>query len=71
MQTIGNSAEYCDDFGSIHFIWNISMKEWRQPYQYSNSKHSQLIAESISENRIIVHLVVWTRQANEFDSIQI
>ena len=26
--------------------------------------------ESISENRIIVHLVVWARQAIEFDSIE-
>ena len=38
-------------------------------YQYSNSKHSQLTAKSISKNRIIAHLVVWTRQALEFDSI--
>ena len=38
--------------------------------QYSNSKHSQLAVESISKNRIIVHLVVWTRQAIEFDSIK-
>ena len=39
-------------------------------YQYSNSKHSPLTAESINKNRIIVHLVVWTRLAVEFDSIK-
>ena len=39
-------------------------------YQYSNSKHSQLTVKSISKNRIIAHLVVWTRQAIEFDSIK-
>ena len=39
-------------------------------YQYSKSKHIQLIAESISENCIIVTLVVWTRQVIEFDSIK-
>ena len=39
-------------------------------YQYSNSKRIQLIAESISENCIIVPLVVWTRQVIEFDSIK-
>ena len=33
------------------------------PYQYSNSKHSQLIVESISEDHIMVHLVLWTRKA--------
>ena len=46
------------------------MKVQRQTYQYSNSKHRQLTVESIGENRIIVHLVVWTRQANEFVSIK-
>ena len=39
-------------------------------YQYSNSNHSQLIAESISKNCTIVHLVVWTRQAIEFESFK-
>ena len=29
-----------------------------------------MIAESISENRIIVNLAYWTRQAIEFDSIK-
>ena len=29
MQTIGNSAECCDDVGSIYFICNMSMKESR------------------------------------------
>ena len=67
MQRIGNSAECCDDFGSIYFICNMRTKQTRQPYQYWNSKHSQLIAESNSE--IIVHLVLWTRRAIEFDNI--
>ena len=39
-------------------------------YQYSNSKHIQLIAESISENCIIVPPVVWTRHEFEFVSIK-
>ena len=39
-------------------------------YQYSNSKHTQLTVKSISKNRIVAHLVVWTRQAIEFDSIK-
>ena len=37
-------------------------------YQYSNFKHSQLKVESSSKNCIIVHLVLCTRQAIEFDS---
>ena len=39
-------------------------------HQYSNSKHSQLTEILTSKNRIIVHLVVCTRQAIEFDSIK-
>ena len=39
-------------------------------YQYSNSKHSQLTVKSMIKNRIIAHLVFWTRQAIEFDSIK-
>ena len=66
MQTIGNSAEWCDDVGTICDICHMSMKESRLPYQYPNSKHSQLIAEYISEIRIIVYLVVWTWQTIEF-----
>ena len=66
-QTIGNSEECCDAFVTIYYICNMSMKESRLPYQYTNSIHSQLIGKSISENRIIVQLVVWTRQAIEFD----
>ena len=31
--------------------------------QYMYSKHSQLIAESISGNGFFVHLVVWSRHA--------
>ena len=69
-QTIGSSEECCDDFASIYYMCNMSMKESRLPYQYTNSKHSQLIVETISENRIIIHLVLWTRQAIEFDSIK-
>ena len=69
-QTIGNSEKCCDNFGSIYFICNMSMNESRYPYQYTNSEHSQLIAESNSENRIIVHLVPWTRRSIEFDSIK-
>ena len=42
------------------------MKVHRYTYQYSNFKHCQLSVESIGENRIIVHLVAWTRQAIEF-----
>ena len=38
--------------------------------QYSISKHCKLMAESISENCIIVHLGVCKRQAVEFDSIK-
>ena len=70
MQTLGNSEECCVDFGAIYFICNMSMKEWRYPYQYTNSKFRQLIVESNSENRIIVHLVVWTWHAIEFDCIK-
>ena len=33
-------------------------------------KHSQLISESISENYIIVHLVIWTLQAIECNRIK-
>ena len=69
MQTIGNSAECCDDFRGIHFICNMSMKESRKPYQYPNPKHIKLIAKSINENYIIV-LLLWTRPAIEFDSIK-
>ena len=39
-------------------------------YRYSNSKHSQLTVESIGKNRIIIHVVVWTRQAIEFVSLK-
>ena len=58
MQTIANSEELCDDFWSINFICNIRMNVSRLPYQYSNSEHSQLISASISQNCIIVHLLV-------------
>ena len=33
-------------------------------------QHIQWTVETISENRIIVHLVVWIRQAIEFDSVK-
>ena len=33
-------------------------------------KHSQLITESISQNIIIAHLVVWTWQTIEFNRIK-
>ena len=39
-------------------------------YQYTNSNHSQLTAESISKNRINVHAVLCTRQAIVFDSMK-
>ena len=39
-------------------------------YQYSYSKHSQLTVESISENRIITHLVGWSQLVTEFDRIK-
>ena len=39
-------------------------------YQYSNSKHIPLTSESISKNRIIVHLDVRTMQAMELQSIK-
>ena len=37
--------------------------------KFLNTKHSQLITESISENYIIVQLVLWTLQAIEFNRI--
>ena len=46
------------------------MKKSQYPYQYTNFKHRQLIAEWINENIIIAHLVVWTRQAIEFNRIK-
>ena len=46
------------------------MKKSQYPYQYTNFKHSQLIAEWINENVIIAHLVVWKRQAIEFNRIK-
>ena len=45
------------DFLYSHVICNMSIKESREPYQYTNFKHSQLISELIIENHIIVHLV--------------
>ena len=49
MQEIGNSEKCCDDFGSIDLICNMSMKESKFPYRQLNSKHSQLIRQSISK----------------------
>ena len=45
------------------YLFNMQYEhEWVETtYQYSNSNHSQLIAESITENHVIVHLVVWTQ----------
>ena len=68
MKKIGNSAECCDDFASIFFLMQYEHEGVEITYLYSNCKHSQLTAESISKNRMIVHEVVWTRQAIEFDS---
>ena len=64
------TAECCGDFDSICFICNMRMKNSRQPYQYTNQKHSQFIRESINENYIVLLPVVWTRQAIEFDSMK-
>ena len=54
------------DFLYNYFICNMSMKEQRQPYQYSNFKYSQLITKSISDNFVIVCLIICTRQTIEF-----
>ena len=43
-----------------YFICNMSIKESRKPGEYTHFKYSQMIAESISENCIIVYFVVWS-----------
>ena len=64
---MGNSTEFCADFGDSYFVYNMSMKESRQPYQCPYFQHNQLKSESMSENFTIAHLIVWTRQTIEFN----
>ena len=55
------------DFWYYYFLCNMTMKDSRQPYQYTHFKHNQLITDSTSENVITVHLVVRTRQTTDFN----
>ena len=70
MHKIWNSAKCGNDFGTIYFACNMSMKKIRKPYRYQIPRHGQWITEPISENYVIVHLVVWIRKAMELDSFE-
>ena len=60
--------QYNRPFGMLRCFWQYLFHMQYEnegdeiSYQNSHTKHTQLIAESTSENCIIVFLVVWTRR---------